>query len=295
MARATLWVAGARPRTLSAAVVPVAVGATSAVGAGIEIQPQWWRVAPALVVALAMQVGVNFANDYSDGMRGTDRSEQRVGPVRLVGSQMVAPGRVKLAALAAFGLAGCAGLVLAAVAGWWLLAVGLACVAAAWGYTGGPWPYGYHGLGDVFVFVFFGLVATVGTAFVVVERIDALFVVVAVPVGLWAVALLVANNLRDIQNDAQAQKRTLAVRLGDRGTRVMYVATLAGAYAVCAVGSLSGRATWAALVGVPFAAVAVMRLRHATTPQMLIGVLGATGRLQIVSGLGLAIGLAVTG
>lgn len=290
-----MWVAGARPRTLPAAIVPVAVGAAAATGAGGDIPGAWWRAAAALVVALGLQVGVNFANDYSDGIRGTDRAGQRVGPVRLVGSGAVPPGRVRLAAFGAFGVAGVAGLTLAVSVAWWLVLVGAACVAAAWGYTGGPRPYGYVGFGEVFVFVFFGLVATAGTSFVLLERVQPLAVAAAVPVGLWAVALLVANNLRDITGDAASGKLTLAVRLGDRPTRVLYVMLLVVSYGTAAALSVSGRAGWAALVGVPLAVRAVRVLRRARTPQELIGVLAATGRLQLVSGLCLAAGLALTG
>ena len=172
----------------------------------------------ALIVSVALQVGVNYANDYSDGVRGTD--DGRVGPVRLVASGLAAPAAVKRAALVAFAVAAVAGLVLAASTSWWLLAVGVASIAAAWGYTGGPRPYGYLGLGELFVFVFFGLVATVGTTYVGVEQITGLSVVVGSAAGCIACALLVVNNLRDIPTDRQAGKRTLAVRLGDRRTRI---------------------------------------------------------------------------
>ena len=216
-----IWVDGARPRTLSAGLVPVAVGAAAAVGEGS--QTAWWRAGAALVVGMALQVAVNFANDYSDGVRGTDDST-RVGPRRLVGSGLVAARSVKRAAFAAFGVAMATGAVLAAVAGWELLAAGAVCIAAGWAYTGGPKPYGYLGLGEMFVFVFFGLVATAGTTYVLLERLDWFAVLCGVPVGLWAVSLLMANNLRDIVGDGAAGKRTLAVRLGDRRTRVAYMA-----------------------------------------------------------------------
>ena len=306
--RVRLWVSGARPRTLVAAVVPVAVGAAAAMGAGNAGSEAagsvgaaaaggaapWWRAAPALAVALALQVGVNYANDYSDGVRGVDRAGVRVGPARLVGSGLVAPSLVKRAAFLAFGAAGAAGLVLAAAAGWWLVLVGAACMGAAWGYTGGPRPYGYAGFGEAFVFLCFGLVATAGTAYVLVERLEPLFALVAVPVGLWAVALLAANNLRDLRGDAAAGKRTLAVRLGDRGARAFYALVVAASYAVAAAASLSGRAAWGALAGAPFAASALLTLRRAEDPSDLAGLLPATGRLQLISGLGLAAGLALT-
>ncbi|MEY4174892.1 MAG: 1,4-dihydroxy-2-naphthoate octaprenyltransferase, partial [Actinomycetota bacterium] len=212
------WIVGARPRTLPAAVVPVALGAAAAVGEG---HPVWWRALLALVVSLALQVGVNYANDYSDGVRGTD--DQRVGPVRLVASGLASAGAVKRAALLAFGVAAVAGLVLAAVTSWWLLAVGAAAILAGWFYTGGPKPYGYLGLGEVFVFVFFGLVATVGTTYVVSERVNTVAWLAGCVAGCLACALLVVNNLRDIPTDREVGKRTLAVRLGDRATRHFYL------------------------------------------------------------------------
>ena len=299
-----LWIAGARPRTLGAAVVPVTVAA--AVIVNVEDLKSiktiedfdgslWLRFALSLVVAVALQVGVNYANDFSDGVRGTDRTGSRVGPVRLVGSGSIPPTYVRNAAFLFFGVAGCAGLVLAAVAGWWLLLVGVVCVLAALGYTGGPWPYGYAGLGEVFVFVFFGLVATVGTAYVLVERFELLALAVAVPVGLWAVALLVVNNLRDIESDRIAGKRTLAVRLGRPATRFSYMFLLAMSYVLVAVVVLLGHATWVALAGAPFAVHAMFALHRADGPEALIKVLTATARVQFVSGLGFAAGLALTG
>src|SRR3954454_194448 len=186
------WVAGARPRTLPAAIVPVVVGTAvaSAQGEGI-----WWRAAAAMVVALAVQVGTNYGNDYHDGIRGTD--DVRVGPVRLVGSGLAAPASVRRAALLSFAVAGIAGLTLAAAVSWWLLLVGAVSFAAGWLYTGGPKPYGYYGLGEVFVLLFFGVVATVCSAYVNLERLTALSFLASVPVGLLATALLVVNNLRD--------------------------------------------------------------------------------------------------
>src|SRR3954469_731818 len=221
------WVAGARPRTLPAAVVPVLVGTGVASAQGTVI---WWRALAALVVALAIQVGTNYANDYHDGIRGTDDS--RVGPVRLVASKLATPAAVRRAAIASFAVAGVAGVALAAATTWWLLLVGAASFAAGWLYTGGPRPYGYYGFGELFVFVFFGVVATTGSAYVHLERITGLALLASVPVGLLATALLIVNNLRDIPTDAVAGKRTLAVRIGDRVTRIMYAACLAVAF-VC--------------------------------------------------------------
>jgi 1,4-dihydroxy-2-naphthoate octaprenyltransferase len=291
--RAAVWVAGARPRTLVAAVVPVAVGAGAAVGHGPGTAP-WWRGAVALLVAAALQIGVNFANDYSDGVRGTDDA-RRIGPVRLVGSGLVAAGLVRRAALLSFAVAGLAGLVLVAAVGWELLVVGAACLIAGWTYTGGPRPYGYLGLGEVFVFVFFGLVATVGTTYVLTEELSGLAVVCSVSVGLWATALLIANNLRDIPGDTDAGKQTLAVRIGAPATRWAYAVAIGSGYVVAVLASVGGRAAALALIGVPFAVGPVRTVLRGASGPDLIPVLGGTGRLDLISGLGMAAGLAVTG
>jgi 1,4-dihydroxy-2-naphthoate octaprenyltransferase len=285
------WILGARPRTLPAAVVPVAIGAAAAVGAGSIV---WWRVAVALVVALALQVGVNYANDYSDGVRGTDAT--RVGPVRLVASQLAQPAEVKRAAFLAFGVAGVAGLALAATTSWWLLAVGAASIAAAWFYTGGPRPYGYAGLGELFVFVFFGLVATVGTTYVAIERITGLAVVMGCAAGCLSCALLAVNNLRDIPSDAAAGKRTLAVRLGAPRTRWLYVGLVVAAFTLAVVAALAWRIeVLLALLAVAVAVPPVRAVRAGATGPALIPVLGATGRLQVVYGALVAIGLVLGG
>jgi 1,4-dihydroxy-2-naphthoate octaprenyltransferase len=283
------WINGARPRTLPAAIVPVAIGAGCAVGVG---SLTWWRVAVALVVSLALQVGVNYANDYSDGVRGTD--DVRVGPVRLVASGLATPGEVKRAALLAFGLAGVAGLALAATTSWWLVAVGVASVAAAWGYTGGPKPYGYLGLGEVFVFTFFGLVATVGTTYVAVEDITGLSVVMGCAAGCVACALLAVNNLRDIPTDTAVGKRTLAVRLGDARTRWFYVLLIGATFALVVVGAAVWR-PWVllGLLAVPAAVVPARKVRGGAAGPGLIAVLGETGRLQLAFGLLTTIGLVV--
>jgi 1,4-dihydroxy-2-naphthoate polyprenyltransferase len=239
------WLAGARPRTLPAAVAPVLAG--TGVAAYVEAAV-WWKALLALVVSLALQVGVNYANDYSDGVRGTDAD--RVGPMRLVGSGAASPGAVKGAAFAAFAVAGVAGLVLAATTAWWLVVVGLVCVLAAWFYTGGSRPYGYSGLGEVMVFVFFGLVAVVGTTYVQTETFEWAALYAAVGVGALACAILVANNLRDIPTDVDAGKHTLAVRLGAERTRGLYaLLVLAAAAAVVAVAAAT---TWWALAGLAF-------------------------------------------
>ena len=285
------WVAGARPRTLPAAVVPVAVGAGCAVGEGPIV---WWRVAAALVVSLSLQIGTNYANDYSDGTRGTDSA--RVGPVRLVASGLASPTSVKRAALWAFAVAAGAGLTLAVAVGWQLLVVGAAAIAAGWLYTGGPKPYGYYGFGELFVFVFFGLVATAGTTYVVIERLTALSVVAGAAVGALACALLVINNLRDIPTDRAAGKRTLAVRLGDARTRLLYALLVVAAFAL----ALAAAAGWrrpAALVllAVPLALPPLRTVHAGASGRELIAVLAATGRLQLGFGALFAIGLALGG
>jgi 1,4-dihydroxy-2-naphthoate octaprenyltransferase len=243
------------------------------------------------VVAVALQIGVNYANDYSDGVKGADAG--RVGPVRLVASGLATPGAVKRAALAAFGVAGLSGLALAAAAGWWLVAVGAVCVAAAWLYTGGPKPYGYAGLGELSVFVFFGLVATVGTAYVQTGQLTALEALAALPVGLMAVALLVVNNLRDIPGDTAAGKRTLAVRIGTGATRWLYGACALGAVALIVPAALSRPWALLALLALPAALLPVRAVARGAEGPALIPVLGGTGRAQLILGLLFAIGLAL--
>ena len=282
------WVVGARPRTLPASVVPVLVGTGAAIAYGAGI---WWRALLAGVVALSLQIGVNYANDYSDGVRGTD--SVRVGPVRLVAGGLASPSAVRRAAVVAFGVAGLAGLALAAVAGWWLVALGAACVAAAWFYTGGPRPYGYVGLGEVSVFVFFGLVATTGTAYVQTEALTGLEVLAALPVGLMAVALLVVNNLRDIPGDTASGKRTLAVRLGPAATRRFYEGCVL--LAILLIVPLAVIRPWSllALAALPLALVPMRAVASGADGPALVPVLGATGRAQLVLGVLLAVGLAL--
>jgi 1,4-dihydroxy-2-naphthoate octaprenyltransferase len=284
------WVVGARVRTLPAAVVPVALGAAVAVGGG---HPVWWRALLALVVSLALQVGVNYANDYSDGVRGTD--EVRVGPQRMVAGGLASPGAVKAAAFACFGVAAVAGLVLAAVTSWWLLVVGAAAIAAAWFYTGGPKPYGYLGLGELFVFVFFGLVATIGTTYVVIESVPSLAWIAGCIAGCLACALLVVNNLRDIPTDRISGKRTMAVRLGDPATRTGYQALLGAAFALVVVAGLQRPAALLGLVGILVAIAPVKVIRGGAVGRALIPVLGGTGRVQMVVGLLTALGIALAG
>jgi 1,4-dihydroxy-2-naphthoate octaprenyltransferase len=287
------WVAGARPRTLPAAIVPVLVGTACAAG---DAPVVWWRAVAAMVAAVAIQVGTNYANDHSDGKRGTDDPSKRAGPVRLVGSGLASARAVLVAALIAFAVAAAAGLALAVAVDLRLIVVGVASFAAGWLYTGGPKPYGYLGLGELFVFAFFGVVATVGSAYVHTEHITALAVGASVPVGLLATALLVVNNLRDIPGDTMSGKRTLAVRLGDQRTRVLYVALLVGAVvAVPLVSGLGGRPPGAlALIAIPFAHKPVTAVLGGAKGPALIPVLVATGRVQLVFGVLFAAGLAIT-
>jgi 1,4-dihydroxy-2-naphthoate polyprenyltransferase len=283
--------AGARPRTLPAAVVPVAVGTAAAAQVGAVV---WWRVVCTLLVSLSLQVGVNYANDYSDGVKGTDAD--RVGPLRLVGSGAASASAVKRAALLSFLVAAVAGLLLAVATSWWLIVVGLAAIVAAWTYTGGPKPYGYAGFGELFVFVFFGMVATVGSEFVHNERIRLFTVGLAVSVGLLATALLVVNNLRDIPGDTVAGKNTLAVRLGDPLTRRLYTACVGGAFAVVVAASFGWNTLpLLAVVGsLPLAVKPVATVLRGALGRDLIAVLGATGRLQLVFGALLTVGLLLT-
>jgi 1,4-dihydroxy-2-naphthoate octaprenyltransferase len=284
------WLAGARPRTLPAALAPVLVG-TGAAAALDGFRPLTALLA--LLVALALQVAVNYANDYSDGTRGTDAV--RVGPMRLVGSGAAPPRQVLGAALVSFAVAAFAGLVLAALSSWWLVAVGAACIAAAWTYTGGPLPYGYRALGEVFVFVFFGLVAVVGTTFVQTGSVDALAVAASVPIGLLSVALLVVNNLRDIEGDAAVGKRTLAVLLGDRGTRIAFAALPVVAFVVVAgIGAARPQALLA-LLAVPLAVPPVRTVLSGGRGPALIAALQGTGLLTLATGVLLGTGLALSG
>jgi 1,4-dihydroxy-2-naphthoate octaprenyltransferase len=290
MATPAQWVAGARPRTLPAALAPVLVGSGAAAALGS------FRPLPAvlaLVVALALQVAVNYANDYSDGTRGTDA--ERVGPMRLVGSGAAAPRQVLTAAVLAFAVAAVAGLGLAALSSWWLVAVGAVCMAAAWTYTGGPLPYGYRALGEVFVFVFFGPVAVVGTTFVQTGTLPGLAFAVSVPIGLLIVAILVVNNLRDIHGDALVGKRTLAVLLGERATRIAFAGLFVVAFAVIAAVGIAR--PWA-LLGLLAAPLAVPPVRVVLTGgrgPALIGALQGTGLVTLATGVLLGAGLALSG
>src|SRR3954451_22510608 len=287
MATPAQWLEGARPRTLPAAVSPVLAG--TGVAAYVD-HAVWWKAALALVVSLALQVGVNYANDYSDGIRGTDTD--RVGPLRLVGSGAASAGAVRLAAFAAFGVAVLAGLVLAATTTWWLVPVGALAVLAAWFYTGGSMPYGYRALGEVMVFVFFGLVAVLGTTYVQTRSLPLPAWYAAVGVGVLACAILVANNLRDVPTDRAAGKATLAVVLGEERSRYLYVLLVAAAAVALVAVVLS--TTRLALIGVAFVVPAVPATRMVlagATGGDLVPVLARTGLAELVWAAGVFVGL----
>ncbi|MFL6059958.1 MAG: 1,4-dihydroxy-2-naphthoate polyprenyltransferase [Marmoricola sp.] len=288
MATAGQWIEGARPRTLPAAVAPVLAGS------GIALHAYsfcWWRAGLALLVSLMLQVGVNYANDYSDGIRGTD--DDRVGPLRLVGSGLARPEAVKAAAFTAFGAAGVFGLALAVSTSWWLVLVGALSIAAAWFYTGGKKPYGYLGLGEVVVFIFFGLVAVLGTVYVQVEDLPGIAWAPASAIGALACSILVANNLRDIPTDTVAGKRTLAVKLGDLNTRRLYTFLNSAAFAL--LFSLAAHTTWWAMLGavgfVPLLRANLLVTAKRATGPALIPVLQLTGVGELLYAAGIFAGL----
>jgi 1,4-dihydroxy-2-naphthoate polyprenyltransferase len=286
---AAQWLEGARPRTLPAALAPVFVGT------GVAAALDGFRLVPALlalVVALALQVAVNYANDYSDGKRGTDAD--RVGPMRLVGSGAATPRQVLVAAALSFAVAAVAGLALAALSSWWLVAVGAVSILAAWTYTGGPIPYGYRALGEVFVFVFFGLVAVVGTTFGQTRSLDGLAFAAAVPIGLCSVALLVVNNLRDVHGDAAVGKRTLAVLLGEQRTRVAYTGLLVVVFTAILLIGLARPWALLGLLALPLALRPVRTVTSGGRGPVLIGALQGTGQLTLATGVLLGIGLALS-
>ena len=286
---AQVWWSAVRPATLSASVAPVLVGTAIAVHQGGAV---WWAGLLALMVSIAIQVGVNFANDYSDHARGADRN--RVGPVRAASSGVVAPDLVRLAALCAFGIAALAGLVLSIAVDWRLLIVGAACLVAGWLYTGGPRPYGYLGLGEVFVFVFFGLVATVGTVYVQTRHIDALTVLMACGVGFLATAILVLNNLRDIETDAAAGKRTLATMIGRQPTRILLVLLVAAAFTVPIVifmTQLAHVTIMAMHFGIPIASLPVRTALATTAAPALVKALRRMAAAELAYALLFTIGI----
>ncbi len=287
----TQWLAGARPRTLPAAVAPVVAGTAIALWVGEAV---WWKALLALAVALLLQVGVNYANDYSDGVRGTD--DGRVGPMRLVGSGVASPGAVKGAAFAALGAAALVGLVLAATTAWWLVGVGALCILAAWFYTGGTRPYGYMGLGEVMVFVFFGLVAVLGTTYVQTESFELPALYAAVGIGAYACAILVANNLRDIPTDTTSGKRTLAVALGDERTRHLYGLLIDAA--VVALIAVALTTTWWVLLALvatrPTVRAVTIVLGDKAVGPALVPVLQQTGVAELLYSAGIFAGIAVS-
>lgn len=293
MATPAQWIEGARPRTLGAAIAPIAVG-TGAAAAVDALDPL--RAMLALVVMVAAQVGVNYANDYSDGVRGTDRA--RVGPVRLVGQGLAPAAAVKAAAVAALAVGAVSGLALVGLSGeWWLLIPGAMSIAAAWLYTGGPKPYGYLGLGELAVFLFFGMVPVLGTVYVQALTFPAVAWLGGVGVGALSCAILVANNLRDIPTDREAGKVTLAVRLGDRRTRMLFVALMVVAAAVVPViavpNGLGLAYAWLALLAFPLAVPPTLAVLRGVAGRALVPVLQMTGLLTLAYGLllGLGIGL----
>jgi 1,4-dihydroxy-2-naphthoate octaprenyltransferase len=288
MATAAQWVEGARPRTLPNAIAPVLVGAGAAAAIG---RFAWWGSVLALVVALALIIGVNFANDYSDGVRGTDA--ERVGPLRLVGSGLVAPPLVRTIAFGCFGLAAVAGLVLVAVSGrWWLIAVGAVCVLGAWFYTGGRRPYGYSGFGEVAVFLFFGLTAVLGTQYVQSGRVSWAGLGGAVGIGAFSSAVLVANNLRDIPTDRETGKQTLAVRLGDQRTRVLFQVLLTVPFLIALALAPTDPWVLAGFLALPALIGTVRGVRAGANGRALIPVLRDTGLAMLVWSMATALALA---
>jgi 1,4-dihydroxy-2-naphthoate polyprenyltransferase len=286
---ASEWVQGARPRTLGAAVVPVVVATALA---STDAPTIWWRAAAALGVALTLQIGVNYANDYSDGVRGTDTN--RRGPMRLTATGVASPRAVRSAALIAFGCSAVIGLVLSLAVDWRLLLVGVASIAAAALYTGGPRPYGYSGLGEVSVLCFFGIVATLGSVYVQLEGVPAPAWLAAFAVGLPAVAILLVNNLRDVETDRVAGKHTLAVRIGATRTRTMFAVALVAALAFTI--ALGTAHPWAllGLLAAPLAVPPITIVRQRSDPPSLVRALIATAQFQLVLGALLAVGLEIS-
>lgn len=276
-ATASDWLTGARPHTWANAVAPVLAGTGAAAW---DDGASWWKAVLAGIVAMALIIGVNYANDYSDGIRGTD--DDRTGPLRLTGSGLVPPTRVKKAAFLCFAVAGVAGVILSLVSSWWLILIGALCIVSAWFYTGGKNPYGYRGLGEVSVFVFFGLVAVLGTEFTQSGRVSWVGLALAVGIGSLSASVNLTNNLRDIPTDSAAGKTTLAVLLGDRGTRKLYVGLLVVSVVMTLVLAGAGVAALIGLIAVPLLIVAALPVVQGATGRDLIPVLGLTGRAMLV-------------
>jgi len=279
------WVLGARVRTLPAAVAPVLIGTS------LASEIKLINAVLALVVALALQIAVNFANDYSDGVRGTDTN--RVGPTRLVASELATPASVKIASLLSFLVAAIAGTLLSFNTSLWLIAVGAVSILAAWGYTGGKRPYGYLGFGELSVFIFFGLVATVGSYYVQVEQISWNAVLLAIPMGCLSCSILVINNLRDLPQDALVNKRTLAVRLGDKKTRIFYALLLILAQITAALAGAINYKLLLTLIWMPLTYNALMQVLKGADSKELISVLGKTSKLQLLLAVTLAVCLLI--
>jgi 1,4-dihydroxy-2-naphthoate octaprenyltransferase len=280
----TIWVGGARPRTLPAAIAPVLV-ATALAGDSFNLL----TALLALFVSLSLQIGVNYANDYSDGIRGTDND--RIGPSRITAGGLAKPVQVKGAAFISFGVAAVAGLGLAITTSWWLIAVGAISIAAAWGYTGGKNPYGYMGLGELFVFIFFGLVATVGSFYVQTEEITGQSILAGVIVGSLACAILVINNIRDRAKDEVVGKLTLAVRLGDKRSRVFYSVLVVAPYLLTA--GFGAPWTLLTLLTLPMTISILKALWSGIQGVDLIALLGKTGKLQMIFSLALSLALII--
>ena len=282
MASPATWIAGARPRTLPAAIAPVVVATSLA-----DKESNTVAALLAMAVSLALQIGVNYANDYSDGIRGTDND--RIGPLRITASGLATPSQVKSAAFISFGVASIAGLLLAINSSWWLIAVGALSIAAAWGYTGGKNPYGYMGLGELFVFIFFGLVATIGAFYVQTDRITSESVLAGVIVGFLACAILVINNIRDRAKDEVVGKRTLAVRLGDKRSRVLYTSLVTLPYLLTA--GFGSPWTVLTLATLPLTVSILKVLWSGAQGTALIALLAATGKLQMLFSFALSLAL----
>lgn len=277
------WIMGTRPKTLPAAISPVLVGTA------LATEINWLNAALALTVSLSLQIAVNYANDYSDGIRGTDKN--RVGPTRLVGSELASAKSVKIAALICLAIAAVAGLILALQTTLWLIPIGALSILAAWGYTGGAKPYGYFGFGELSVFVFFGVVATVGSNYVQSGEINSQAVLLSIPIGALACAILVMNNLRDLPLDKLANKKTMAVRIGDQKTRYFYVGLLITAQIICVYAYTFNSFALLTLIWLPLTISNIRRVMQGRTGLDLIPMLIRTARLQLL--LSFTLGLAL--
>jgi 1,4-dihydroxy-2-naphthoate octaprenyltransferase len=277
------WIIGTRPKTLPAAISPVLVGTA------LATDINWLNAALALTVSLSLQIAVNYANDYSDGIRGTDKN--RVGPTRLVGSELASAKSVKIAALICLAIAAVAGLILALQTTLWLIPIGALSILAAWGYTGGAKPYGYFGFGELSVFVFFGVIATVGSNYVQSGEIDSQAILLSIPIGALACAILVMNNLRDLPLDKLANKKTMAVRIGDQKTRYFYVGLLITAQIICVYAYTFNSFALLTLIWLPLTISNIRRVMQGLTGLDLIPMLVRTARLQLL--LSFTLGLAL--